>query len=184
MFCLCSSLTLIKIKFRRLVAPPIPELELPTKVCPHLLCSNRADILISRKILNNRLRRLLIRLTIISSKDQCFLVSTVTRRTRGAASIEEIVVNRVLFFVCAGWPNDNSNRNQYPRGPYPAAQGGMPNAPPQQWSQGPMPRPPVPNAQPPPNAQWDQHRYPPNSQQQTFPPPQVSVGVDGMVLCS
>lgn len=74
-----------------------------------------------------------------------------------------------------GWPNESTNRSQYPRGPYPGSQGNVPNTPPQQWSQTPMQRPPVPpNAQPP-NAQWD--RYPPNSQQQSFtPPPQVKMG--------
>lgn len=89
---------------------------------------------------------------------------------------ETVMINAVCISSCPGWPNDSANRNQYPRGPYPAAQANVPpNAPPQQWGQAPMPRAPVPpNAQPPPNAQWEQHRYPPNSQQQSFPPPQVS----------
>lgn len=67
----------------------------------------------------------------------------------------------------AGWSNDNANRGPYPRVPYTSPQGNVPSTPPQQWNQGPMSRPPVPNSQPP-NAQWD--RYPPNSQQQQFPP--------------
>lgn len=77
-----------------------------------------------------------------------------------------IALIRLLRFY-SGWSNDNANRGPYPRVPFTNAQGNVPTTPPQQWNQGPMPRPPVPSSQPP-NAQWD--RYPPNSQQQQFPP--------------
>lgn len=70
-----------------------------------------------------------------------------------------------MIFVLGGWQNSTGGGppGQYNRGQYP------PQPTPQQWNSG--QRPPVPpgpaNSQP--MAQWDQHRYPPQSQQPPYP---------------
>lgn len=64
-----------------------------------------------------------------------------------------------------GGPGPYVNRTQYP-----------PQPSPQQWNSGQRPPgPPGPGGQPPGPGQWDQHRYPPQGQQQSQYPPNQQV---------